>query len=282
MDEKVLYDDLTFEITTEHETYDEEFFTLNGKLFTGVAEETDNDGNHSITRIYQFENGLLNGMSYGTFDNGLPSDETFYKNGRIVSYRNWYYNGMLEEVHREDPEYIQLFNINGVIICDKTEYHYNEWYDDGAIKVSHRYIDNYAVRFAPNGKPLLKHLSNGDSYLTMDKAFIQFNNENMKEYSLTTLEKDYLYFYQYFKIWIDSIEDLTYLTEIVCKMIISDNLEIKFNGMNFAANYMLQVTIPILQEQLNDKRHIETINHKTSLSVAQEACWTIKKIKGEL
>jgi hypothetical protein len=92
-------------------------------------------------------------------------------------------------------------------------------------------------------------INTDDNYIVMDKNKMTFNARYLEDNYMELLEdRD---FYQYFIIWLMDLEHIK-KEEVICNMIKSNNLRVKYDGINLSAKYKIHNAIPSIRLEIDN------------------------------
>ena len=292
MAEKVLIDDL--------ETSDEDIFigvTYRGKPFTGTAVD-ESDGYAE----YRYLDGCGHGRCFSRYLDGQMEDEFFLDHGKMISETCWYGDGSVKSRFTSDPLLHQDFLPDGTLIREETAGYLKTWYDSGALKQDFSYSDLKMTCYAPDGTWIARQngqqSNRGKAIFVMERSSFQFNDPFLRAHYLELLEDPD--FYPFFLRWLPEpprhpparrdwlpklpkkYEAPSWVREVVCAMISSENLSIKNDGISLAEAYAVQEARPLLRQCLGCRQIPLPAYYRggsgCSLTIAQRASAALKNI----
>jgi hypothetical protein len=243
MQEKILIGDL--ESSDENEFIDVKY---KGTPFSGIA--------YADTEHYYSEYGYLNGFGQGrcfsVYKNGQLYEDLFLDKGEIIEGTTWYENGITMAYFRIKPELSKFWNAKGVLLEENTDETRKEWYASGKIKILFTKGKEY-IYYGESGKWVVK-INAADvppyaKYVVTDKEKMTYNMSYIENNYMSLLQDDD--FYPYFIGWLEDKED-NKKKEAVCNMIKSNNLRLKYDGINLAVKYKIYDALPYIKLEINN------------------------------
>ncbi len=246
----------------EIETSEEDIFReakYQGKLFSGTAIADDG----KVHSEYRYNNGLGEGRSFSVYENGQLEGEWFMENGETITETQWYENGTVRLYFQKEPLLQRFFDRNGNKIKEITQDYDKKWYKSGELKIEYDKIKKESVYYVKNGEWVVKSKLKEKIDWKDPYSYI-FNDYYIKTHYMELLEdSDFTpYFIQWlpkppkkkkiffpFKKRLQETEQ--YIQQIICDMIASDNMNIKYDGICFAQRYTIKKALPLLKQSLN-------------------------------
>ncbi|GHU33080.1 hypothetical protein FACS1894172_10900 [Spirochaetia bacterium] len=276
MDKNILIDDL--------ETSEESMFinvTYKGIPFTGIAYE-DSEYRHSE---YSYLNGFGQGRCFSVYPNGQLEVEFILEKGETVEETNWYKSGIKKYYYREEPNIIQRWNEESILLVEADNALKKCWYPNGRLKSVFEKKKEFTY-YGEDGEFAVKikaSTSNGADYVVLDKNIMTFNGSYINTHYMDLLQdRD---FYKYFIIWLDDLEKPKQ-EEVICNMIKSDILWHKYDGINLASQRKIHKAIPYIKLEIGNNEKppdIRSVDGTSGLgfahTIAQRSEIALKELK---
>ena len=172
----------------------------------------------------------------------------FLENGEKIEEISWYQSGIKREYFKKSPFLHQFWNEKGVLMLEENNNMCKEWYPNGSLKTE-LFKKKEQVYYRKDGEWVLK-IKTKEDFVVLEKNNITFNNLYMEKHYMDLLQ-DYD-FYKYLIIWLDDL-DIVEREEVICNMIKSNVLWIKYDGINLASvRYKIDKAIPYIKLEINN------------------------------
>ena len=196
---------------------------------------------------YSYLNGFGHGRCFSVYTNGQLYEEFFLDNGIKIEEKTWYENGIMQEYFRRAPLLWQFWNNEGILMLEETNEIKKEWYSNAKLKGLFTKKNEY-VFYGGDGEWAVK-INTDDNYIVMDKNKMTFNTRYLEDNYMELLEDHD--FYKYFIIWLMDLEHAK-KEEVICNMIKSNNLSVKYDGINLSAKYKIHNAIPYIKLEIDN------------------------------
>lgn len=244
--------DLEFE-NEEYTIY--EGVTYRGKPFTGVASK---QGKDSYTE-WRFVNGKADGRWFEQWNDGQLRGETILEMGVELEDRLWNKEGVLLRNNRREPLLKQVFFGDGSLEYEETAEYQRQWDRSGRLRRDYTYANGFELRYSFDGTWYVKYLVEPGCTICRSRDSVIFNEEYLIEHYLDCLHEDYRGFRRDFETWLPKVpkdnepfKPSAKLSAIICGMIASDDLHIKYDGLNKAWQFRVMEAIPLIKKQLGN------------------------------
>lgn len=172
---------------------------------------------------------------------------------------------------QKEPFLQRFFDRNGNKIKEVMQNYTKKWYSSGELKIEFDNIKNESVHYAKNGEWIAKYELK-EKVDWKDPYKYIFNEQYIRSHYMELLEDSD--FAPYFIRWLPEPpkkkklffsfkkrfeETEQYIQQIICDMIDSDNMNIKYDGICFAQRYMIKKAIPLLKQSLNCNENQSTV-----------------------
>lgn len=249
---RVEFDDLE---TAEYDIYFEA--TYNGVPFTGVAISE----YKGIYSEWEYKDGFANGRWVSIYSNGTLQEEVILDMGKELSVKNWTEEGTLVYEHTAVPLIRREYFKNGGLKYEENEKGYTKYLRDGGILEKYIYEEKCKVIYLSNGDWVVKHKSEGMSYVVMDGKYLEFNDaslfNNWEEWIAANLCAEryvnhYQDIYPYFVQWIISLihrKKEKEVEKIIIAMIENEEAAIKYDGITLAMLYHIKGATDFIKKE---------------------------------
>lgn len=258
-----------------------------GEPFTGIAVDDFIDCRTEIP----FLDGKPHGRIFEVSTNGVLLAEENIEHGIILNAEYRYSNGNLREIYCKEPFLEKCWYVNGQLRSEWNDDYRIIYYEDGTLKREHLKSTGVCVCYSHSGEWFAKITSDNLNSPKPDAETTEFNESYVKNNFVALLEND-LQNFCYFNIWSQKMltdaeekgSDRKEITEIVGSLICSNDLRIKYEGLNLAEKYKLSELVPLIKKQLKVKDtpptwSTENSLHSYGLTISKRAANVLKNIK---
>lgn len=256
-----------------------------GKPFTGVAVDHREDGGYEE---WHFIEGFGEGRCFSTFPDGSLQEEYFLQHGHVISEKEWTSDGILVLDHTEDPfSYKEYYN-DGVLKCEQTKEFYKMWYPSGALKQEFIFSQGYSTQYARDGAWIYRIVGN-DLPLTLSRDYLTINEDYVSRNYLELLTTDRRFMW-YFLLWLPEKPETAdnevphWVSEVICNMINSDDLNVRDQGIILAREYFVKAAIPLLERESKCRKKPQDIfednyNVGYTFTIGKQAKISLQQLK---
>lgn len=254
---RVPLDDL--ETSPENPWYDAVY---QGRPFTGIAWDEWN-GRYSETA---YVDGVAHGRSFERFESGLLASDELVDHGQLTEGTFWWPPG--ETVRRrKTAEADRWYDQRGALYEEKTAEHLRRFYPSGAMQEETLYGPEEAALTcrAPDGTWTVRGRFPyvfEQSY-ALERERMRFHDEYIQSHAAELLETEpTLWFWKYFILWLPKLPEKKglfrkspqtppHVRQVTCDLILSENLHVKYHGINLAKRYHVTEAVPLLRQALS-------------------------------
>ncbi|MCL1992501.1 MAG: hypothetical protein FWG66_06105 [Spirochaetes bacterium] len=221
--------------------------TYKGEPFTGTAYE------ESAARGYEeyrFVNGFGHGRGFWVAPNGQLRYEIFAEKGKTIEETQWHASGAKQRYFRAAPILEHYWNEEGALVFERIDGKETQWYPGGALK-SEFVKKKEKTYFRENGDWAVK-IKTAEDFVVLEKDKMVFNKPCLDGHYMELLQDHD--FYKYALIWLGDLEPGKQ-EEVVCKMIQSDVLWHKYEGINLAfikLKRKIYSAVPYIKLEINN------------------------------
>lgn len=252
--QKVPFDDLEYMHGEDSSMYDG--MLCKGVPFTGVAVDDFNDSHSEIP----FVDGKPHGRMFEVSSDGILLVEENIEHGVIIESTSRYRNGNLCETYRKEPFMKKCWYTSGQLQSEWFDERRTTYYEDGTLKKKHDKNTGICVCYSHSGEWFAKITSDTLQYVVLDVGKTEFNEHYMENNYIGLLEDDIeniCYFDLWLKMKCANVEQngsiRKELIEIIGNLIRSNDLRVKYAGLNYAEQYKLSELASLIKKQLKHK-----------------------------
>lgn len=235
-----------------------------GHPFTGVAWDEWN-GAYSETPYVE---GLAHGRAFCRFDNGALAWEELLDRGQVVESTAWWPKGQVIR-HRQTADMDRYFYRDGTLCREQTAEHLRFFYPAGQLKEEMLYGSDSVslVFYGQDGEWAVR----GQFPYTFRRSFaleregLVFNEPYLLAHAAALLESSSMDFLKYLTLWLPrwdrqrrglfsrarQEEAPPRVRQVICDLIRSPDLAVKYHGVNLAGTYRVREAVPLLREALS-------------------------------
>ena len=152
---------------------------------------------------------------------------------------------------------MKCWYMNGQLLSERTDEYTVTYYDDGAINSEQRKSDGVCIIYSRSGEWIAKTALDDKGLCVPGIDTTEFNERYMAKNYVTMLEDD-IENLRYFNIWLmkkSAGSEITVfvqhkLSKIVGNLIRSNDLRVKYEGLNYADKYKLANLAALIRKQL--------------------------------
>lgn len=232
-----------------------------GCPFTGTAYDEWN-GEYTET---PYVNGTAHGYSFCRFAGGALAWEEHIEHGEVVEETAWWPPGKTVR-HRKTRDLDQYFYQDGTLCREQTEAYLRSFYPSGARKEEILYEREGAAltyygedgEWAAKGRfPYVFRKS-----FSLEREGLLFHESYLLTHAAELLSDPPMDFLKYFSLWLPRWDKKPHLFSktqelpspmrmVICDLIRSDALRVKYHGINLAGTYHVLEAIPLLEKALS-------------------------------
>ena len=232
-----------------------------GRPFTGVAYDEWN-GEYTET---PYVDGTAHGYSFCRFAGGALAWEEHIQRGEVVEETAWWPPGEVVR-HRKTGGLDQYFYRDGTLCREQTAAHMRSFYPSGDLKEEILYGEDGAAltyygedgEWAVKGQfPYVFRRS-----ISLEREGLTFNEPYLLSHAADLLAEPAMDFLKYFVLWLPRWDQKPkrfskprelppHMRRVICDLIRSDALRVKYKGINLAGTYRVQEAIPLLESSLS-------------------------------
>lgn len=266
-----------------------------GRPFTGIACDEWNGEYSEIPYV----NGTAHGRCFWLFSNGALASEEFVEHGEVVDSVSWWPPGDTVR-HRQTPELNQYFYQDGTLCQEETPSYRKLFYPSGALKEEILYgdLDVALTYYGEDGQWAAKGRF---SYIfrtsySLEREGLTFNEPYIHAHAPDLLAEPAMDFQKYFTLWLPPRpsakprrfsrrkETPPPVRAVICGLIQSELLHVKYYGINLAGFYHVTEAVPLLEEALTlhaappSYHAITGGGHGYDHTIAQRAQWALDRL----
>lgn len=238
-----------------------------GKPFTGVIWDEWN-GEYTETPYVE---GLAHGRAFCRFDNGALAWEELLDHGQVMESTAWWPKGQVIR-HRQTAASDQYFYQDGTLCREQTAEHLRLFYPAGRLKEETLYGEE-AVSLVFYGQDGAWAVRGRFPYTfqrsyTLERSGLVFNEPYLLTHAAQLLEESHMDFQKYLTLWLPrwdrkksrrlfgpwEKEAPPQVRQVICGLIRSQDLAVKYAGINLAGTYHVTEAIPLLEKALSIRK----------------------------
>lgn len=232
-----------------------------GRPFTGVAYDEWN-GEYMET---PYVDGTAHGYSFCRFAGGALAWEEHIEHGEVVEETAWWPPGEIVR-HQKTRERDRYFYQDGTLCREQTAEHMRLFYPSGALKEETLYGEK-DVRLTYYGADGEWAVKGQFPYVfrrsyTLEREGLTFNEPYLLAHAAELLADPPMDFLKFLTLWLPRWDQKSkrfskprelppHMRAVICDLIRSDALHVKYKGINLAATYRVREAIPLLEASLS-------------------------------